>query len=229
MEDRAGGRTNRLGVVDVDRGAGEHDARRAGGVRRTEDRARVPRIPNLMEHGDASWFAVDEILDRPLEVRRDPDDPWGVTVDVSARITSGLTWTTSTPRSDARTASGWRGSSTIRSGCRGLTLEGFADGLRALDEEGSCVIAERSLLQPQDGRDLRILEAGEHAHSPAGLRSCGVYEGPARAGPAVGCQEAGADEASFTDATSEANAAGSCTARSARPSDRPRRPAPSAH
>src|SRR5262249_19844760 len=42
-----------------------------------------------------------------------PTSPCGVTVEVSARITSGLTWRTSTPRSDARTASGWMASSTI--------------------------------------------------------------------------------------------------------------------
>src|SRR6185295_10863314 len=43
-----------------------------------------------------------------------PTTPWGVTVEVSFRRTSWLTWLTSTPRCDARTASGSSGSTARR-------------------------------------------------------------------------------------------------------------------
>ena len=136
-------RAHRLRVVHVDGGGREHDGRRAGGVGRSEDRARVPRVADLVQDGDAAGRRRASRGGHRRRTRR-PTIPCGVTVEVSFRGRRPLTCSTVDPalpgaRRPARSSSSLDEQGDDR---RRVRRERLANPLRALDEEAALLLTE---------------------------------------------------------------------------------------
>jgi hypothetical protein len=171
VEQGAGRRADGLGVVDVDRGLGEHDAAGAGRVRRPEHRAGVPGVADLVQHRHAP--VGRQPFEAHVDVRHDAHESLGRhgrgelahhvlghQVDLGTRA-SGL---------NHEGIDLVDGEQDLE---HALGREGLAYGLRALREEPAVLLPEGVLLQADGLRDLRVLGGRDHT-SPLEDRRAGV-------------------------------------------------------
>ena len=148
MEHRSRRGTDGLGVVDVDRGLGEHHPAGACRIGGSQHGARVSGVTDLVQQGDAPIAlgedGVEEALQSDIDEARDPDHRlWGdgggqVTDDVVCdvmRLDPGLS------RSHGERVEIIGGEQHLES----PGVESLADHLGALEEETTRLLSERAL------------------------------------------------------------------------------------
>ena len=144
-------------------------------IGRPQDRARVAGVPHLVQHGHrAGGSRASRVTSTNGAI---PTTPCGVTVDVSRSMTRSVTWSTVTPACSARTASGSRSSCDEQRQEASVLGERLRHRLRALDQEPTVRFAQRPLLQPDGGGDLRVPGRRQHDDTRT-PRTGGVYAGP---------------------------------------------------